>query len=86
MASLEILILAFFTIAMAIAALEAEKLSRGIIALALSSIGIGSIFLLLGANYAAIFEYLLYGGVLIILFMAIASFTEEKESKTEEVH
>ncbi|NHJ01065.1 MAG: hypothetical protein EAX86_02935 [Candidatus Heimdallarchaeota archaeon] len=79
MASIEILFLALFTIAMAIAALEAEKISRAIIALALSSVGIGLIFLLLGANYAAVFEFLLYGGVLVILFMAVASFTEDKE-------
>ena len=72
MASIEILLLSIFTIAMAIAALETEKVSRAIIALALSSVGIGLIFLLLGANYAAMFEFLLYGGVLIILFMAVA--------------
>ena len=79
MASIEILLLAIFTMATAIAALEAEKVSRAIVALALSSIGIGLIFLLLGANYAAVFEFLLYGGVLVILFMAVASFTEDKE-------
>ena len=81
MASIEILFLALFTIGSAIAALEAEKLSRSIIALALSSIGIGSIFLLLGAYYAAVFEFLVYGGVLIILFMAVASFTEKEDDK-----
>jgi NADH:ubiquinone oxidoreductase subunit 6 (subunit J) len=84
MASLEILLLALFTIAMAIAALETEKMSRAIIALALSSVGIGSIFLLVNAYYAAVFEFLLYGGVLIILFMAVASFTEEEEEEIEE--
>lgn len=81
MASIEILFLAFFTVAMAITALEAEKSSRAIVALALSSISIGLIFLLLGAVYAAVFELLIYGGVLIILFMAVASFTEDPESK-----
>lgn len=71
-----------FTIATAVAALEAKKISRAIIALALSSIGVGSIFLYVGANYAAVYEYLVYGGVLIILFMIAAAFTEE-ESKEE---
>ncbi|MHA2298311.1 MAG: NADH-quinone oxidoreductase subunit J [Candidatus Hodarchaeales archaeon] len=79
MASLEIIIIAFFTIAMAIAALETEKPSHAIIFLALSSIGIGTIFLLVGAMYAAMFEYLIYAGVLIILFMVVASFTGKEE-------
>ncbi|MFX0061412.1 MAG: hypothetical protein ACFFC7_04435 [Candidatus Hermodarchaeota archaeon] len=85
MVSLEILVLAVFTIIMAIAALETEKISRAIAFLALSAFGIGSIFFVVGAIYAAMLEYFLYGGALVILFMAAASFTkrEEEESPNE---
>ena len=81
MVTIEILFLSIFTMIMAIGALEAEKLSRSIIMLALSSIGLGTIFMVLGATYAALFEYMIYAGVLIILFMVVASFMEEEEKK-----
>ncbi len=83
MASIEIILFALFTIVMAVAALEVEKLTNGILLLALSSIGIGSIFFLVGAHYAAVFEFLLYAGVLIVLFMVAASLTETSEGKTD---
>lgn len=79
MASLEILLLALFVIATAIAALESDDLSHAIVFLALSAMGIGTIFFFVGAIYAALFEFLIYGGVLFILFMVMASFTAEKE-------
>lgn len=83
--SIEILILALFTIAMAVAAIESEKISRAIVFLALASIGVGSIFLIVGALYAAMLEYFMYGGALIILFMVAASFTKDKkEDETDE--
>jgi NADH:ubiquinone oxidoreductase subunit 6 (subunit J) len=77
--SIEILIFALFTIIAAIVALEAERLSRAIVSLALSSIGIGTIFLFLGATYAGLFELLIYGGVLLILFLVVASFVESED-------
>ena len=77
--SIEILVFALFTIIAAIVALEAEKLSRAIVSLALSSIGIGVIFLFLGATYAGVFELLIYGGVLLILFLVVASFVESED-------
>ena len=83
--SIEILIFALFTIIAAIVALEAENLSRAIISLALSSIGIGVIFLLLGATYAGLFELLIYGGVLLILFLVVASFVESEDELDKEV-
>ena len=81
MVTIEILVLSIFTMIMAIGALEAEKLSRSIVMLALSSIGIGTIFMILGATYAALFQYMLYAGVLIILFMVVASFMEEENKE-----
>ena len=80
MASLEILLLALFVIATTIAALESDNLSHAIVFLALSAIGIGGIFFFVGAIYAALFEFLIYGGVLFILFMVMASFTMKKEA------
>ena len=84
MASIEIILFSLFTIAMAAAALEAEKVTRGIVFLALSSVGIGTIFFLVGASYAAVFEFLLYAGVLIILFIVAASLTETPRKKTDD--
>lgn len=81
MVTIEILVLSIFTMIMAIGALEAEKLSRSVVMLALSSIGIGTIFMILGATYAALFQYMLYAGVLIILFMVVASFMEEENKE-----
>lgn len=69
---------------MAVAALEAERLTRSIFFLALSSIGIGSIFLSVGANYAAALEFILYAGILIILFIVAASLTETDKLETNE--
>ena len=83
--SIEILIFALFTIITAIVALEAERLSRAIVSLALSSIGIGMIFLSLGATYAGLFELLIYGGVLLILFLVVASFVESEDESDKEV-
>jgi NADH:ubiquinone oxidoreductase subunit 6 (subunit J) len=83
MASIEIILFALFTIAMAVAALEVEKLTSGIVFLALSSVGVGSIFFLVGASYAAVFEFLLYAGVLIVLFMVAASLTEKSKEREE---
>lgn len=68
---------------MAVAALEVEKLTNGIVLLGLSSVGIGSIFFFVGASYAAVFEFLLYAGVLIVLFMVAASLTEKSEGKID---
>ena len=84
MASEEILLLSIVTIASAVAALEAEKISRAIVALAIWSGAVGLIFLDVGANYAAVYELLLYGGVLIVLFMVAASFTEQEEPQSSE--
>ncbi|MFX1284925.1 MAG: hypothetical protein ACFFB5_14790 [Promethearchaeota archaeon] len=82
MASVEVVILTIFTIAMAAAALEVENITRSILCLALSSIGVGSIFFFVGASYAAVFEFVLYAGVLIILFIVAASLTEITEKET----
>jgi NADH:ubiquinone oxidoreductase subunit 6 (subunit J) len=71
-----------FTITMTVAAIEAENITRSILFLALSSVGIGSIFFLVGANYAAVFEFVLYAGVLIVLFIVASSLTETTKIKT----
>ena len=85
MASIEILIFALFTMFMAIATLEVEEIGRSIVFLTLSSVGVGTIFIYLGATYAGLFVFVLYAGVLIILFMVVASFTEIEEDENERV-
>ncbi|PWI47423.1 hypothetical protein CEE45_12035 [Candidatus Heimdallarchaeota archaeon B3_Heim] len=82
MASIEIILLALFTLVMAVAALETEKITTSILFLALSSVGIGSIFFFVGASYAAVFEFLVYAGVLIVLFIVTASLTETSKPIT----
>jgi hypothetical protein len=67
MASEEILLLSLVSVAAALSALEVERISRAIVALAIWSGAIGFIFLHVGANYAAVYMLLLYGGVLIVL-------------------
>lgn len=82
MASVEVVIFTLFTIGMTVAALEVKNITRSILCLALSSVGTGSIFFLVGAIYAAVFEFVLYAGVLIILFIVAASLTEMTEEET----
>jgi NADH:ubiquinone oxidoreductase subunit 6 (subunit J) len=85
MATVEIIFLALFTLVMAIIALEAERISRGIVALALTAFGIGAIYYLVDAIYAALFQLLLYAGVLTVLIMVVAStLTEQSTKKIEE--
>jgi NADH:ubiquinone oxidoreductase subunit 6 (subunit J) len=85
MATIEIFFLALFTLVMAIMALEAEKIARGIAALALSAFGIGAIYYLVDAIYAALFQLLLYAGVLTVLIMVVAStLAEQSTRKTDE--
>ena len=85
MATVEIIFLALFTLVMAIMALEAEKISRGIVALALTAFGIGAIYYLVDAIYAALFQLLLYAGVLTVLIMVVTStLTEQSTKKIEE--
>lgn len=79
MASIEIIIFVGFTVIMAVAALESEKIVNAILFLALSSAGVGCIFFYVGASYAAVFEFLLYVGILIILFIVTAGLTENHE-------
>ena len=79
MGSIEIVCLSGFTVLMAVLALESERIINGILYLASSSVGIGCIFFYLGANYAAILEFLLYVGILIILFIVTAGLTEGEE-------
>ncbi|WP_287585943.1 hypothetical protein [Candidatus Borrarchaeum sp.] len=85
MATPEIIFLALFTLVMAIIALESEKISRGIVGLALSAFGIGAIYYLVDALYAALFQLLLYAGVLTVLIMVVAStLAEQSTGKTVE--
>ena len=84
MACVEIIILSGFTVVMALTALETERIIRSILLLALSSVGIGCIFFYVGANYAAVFEFLLYVGILIILFIVTAGLTEAGKTKFDE--
>ncbi|MHA2273733.1 MAG: hypothetical protein ACXACI_17940 [Candidatus Hodarchaeales archaeon] len=83
MASEEILLLSLVSVASALAALEVERISRAIVALAIWSGAIGFIFLHVGANYAAVYMLLLYGGVLIVLFMVAASFAEHEKPQSK---
>ncbi|MFX0182342.1 MAG: NADH-quinone oxidoreductase subunit J [Candidatus Hodarchaeota archaeon] len=84
MVSIEIILISVFIIAMAVVALEVENITRSILFLALSSVGIGSIFFLVGASYAAVFEFVLYAGILIVLFIVASSLTETARVETNE--
>ena len=65
-------------------ALETKNMSQAIVYLALTAVGVGTIFLYFCAIYSSMFEYLIYGGVLIILFMAAAAFSGKEEKPDKE--
>ncbi len=61
----------------AILALEANRLVHCVAFLWASAVSLGLLFWYLGAWYAAILQWLVYAGVLVILFLTTVSFAEE---------
>ncbi|MHA2232946.1 MAG: NADH-quinone oxidoreductase subunit J [Candidatus Hodarchaeales archaeon] len=58
-------------------ALEARRLVYSVVFLWASAVSVGLLFWYVGAWYAAILQWLVYAGVLVILFLTTVSFTEK---------
>jgi len=69
MADVVFLALSGLIIASAILALEARELIYGAIWLAISLMGVAGVFILLGAEYVAMFQVAVYVGAVVVLIM-----------------
>ena len=67
-------------IVLAISAIELKSILHAVIAFAGMCIGIGALFWLLNAPYAAVFQILIYAGAVVTIFLAAVMLTTRKES------
>ncbi len=63
------MVISGLVVASAIYALEAHELVYGAVGLAISLIGVAGLFVLLGADYLAIFQVAVYVGAVVVLIM-----------------
>lgn len=82
--TLIVLAFALGAIISAISALEIKDTSRSIIALWISAVFIGAIFMLFNAYYASVLQWLVYGGALIILFLTFIAIDKEEDEIIKE--
>jgi NADH:ubiquinone oxidoreductase subunit 6 (subunit J) len=76
------LIIAVASIGFGILALEVDNLSHSVIFLWLSSVFTGLLFFAFGAYYAAILQFIVYSGVLAILFLVFIGLADEVERES----
>lgn len=69
MPDIAFLVLSGLVIVSAIIALEARELIYGAVGLALSLIGVAGLFILLGAEYVAMFQVSVYVGAVVVLIL-----------------
>ena len=74
-----VLIFAVGAIVSAVCALEIKDTSRSIIALWVSAVFVGAIFMLFSAYYASVLQWLVYAGALVILFLTFIAIDKEEE-------
>ena len=72
-----IIIICAVIVLFAMLALEARRLVHSVVFLWASAVSLGFLFWYVGAWYAAILQWLVYAGVLVILFLTTVSFTEK---------
>jgi len=63
---------------LSIIAVELDNLTYSIISLAMTGVILGMIFFNLGAVYVSVFQILIYGGAITILFFVLINLTEER--------
>jgi len=68
------------TVALALVTVEIKDILYSILSFCGMCIAIGVIFLLLNAPYVAVFQFLIYAGAIVVLFMAAVMLTTRKES------
>ena len=75
------ILLALFIIITSILALELDNMTRSVVSLWLSAVLVGLLFFAFSAYYSAIFQWIVYGGILTILFLSFVALLETKEDK-----
>jgi NADH:ubiquinone oxidoreductase subunit 6 (subunit J) len=79
----EIFLIGLITVITAFFSIQSKNNPRSIIFLWMSSVAVGFLLFLFSATYAAVLQWLIYGGVLILLFMTFTAFAgNEPESST----
>lgn len=63
---------------LSIIAVELDNFTYSIISLAAAGVILGMIFFALGAVYVSVFQILIYGGAITILFFTLVNLTEER--------
>lgn len=71
-------------IGFAVSALEAGNLSRSVVFLWASSVCTGMLFFIFGAYYAAVLQWMVYSGILAVLFLTFIAVAEEDRPGVDE--
>lgn len=85
MPDIAFLVLGGLVIASAIVALEARELVYGAVGLAFSLIGVAGLFVLLGAEYVAMFQVSVYVGAVVVLILFTVMLVRRESGKIIEV-
>lgn len=76
--------LLFLTVLLAILTVELKRMLQAVLCLCGMCITVGALFWLLNAPYVAVFQLLVYGSAVIVLFVATVMLTERKEEQANE--
>jgi NADH:ubiquinone oxidoreductase subunit 6 (subunit J) len=74
-------ILIVITIVFAVLAVELKNLLQAVVALSIMCIVIGMLFGILHALYVMAFQFLIYGGAAMALFLSVVMLTEREENE-----
>lgn len=71
--------LMILTVLLALLTVELKDMLHAILCMCGMCISIGALFWLLSAPYVAVFQLLVYGGAVIVLFIAVVMLTKRRE-------
>jgi NADH-quinone oxidoreductase subunit J len=77
-----ILILLFIAISSALAAIISDNRLLAVLSLFISTLSIGLLYFHIGAKFVAVFQLLIYSGVLTVLFASISYLVEINQQST----
>ena len=72
--------LMILTVLLAMLTVELKDMLHAILCMCGMCISIGALFWLLSAPYVAVFQLLVYGGAVIVLFIAVVMLTKRREA------
>jgi len=78
---LSVILLSVLFLVFATLSLERENLVHAVISITVSSIALGTLFFFVGAIYAALLQWILYGGVMLFLFLSVIALVEQESEK-----